>query len=670
MSSGIESCHAVSAAFAASIDELDELISRFEDTLSTLPRSTAIRTSLFLALAKTRVLRYRLSGDEQDIDTLTLQFTLAIFLPSHSPCKYGLHPASALCHLSEALLHRALKSEQLSDVRYCIKCLHFLRGQTLVAFGLYHDTAKHLLLALALQLTIESPNETHMQVVEEMSILCGDLLASDLADKDLIEPVTSFAKGVYIYLGTMGNELSPQVIECLREASNRLPGLHDVSRTFILSLFIRFDASKSNVDYEDVMATVNKILASHSTTDGPNELIKDASRVAAVLVYGRFAIYRKPEDLEEAIFRWRYYLSELPLDTPERHSGDGFLKVLEDTRFREFGVTNGNQEVHARDTKPFEFLSFLYGSERRIIIQFLERFERRQNDEINLMKGAHQVQRDSGADDDVPFSHHPAPLSKSDAIPMTTTDLCLHSQMLSSMHELTDIGSIEEAIKYCRHSLASFRLPDESLHVTVVKLAFLLFRAFLQSHKPEYLNKSIAVHRSFLKMPRSQDMHLNVIAQLISCLFSRLLWLGDIKDLNEIMGLFPIAANTYAGASHRFNMSCKWAQIARASRHHSTSTAYESALSLMQDTLEFAPTLESQHFRIVEMRDEYETLPLDYASYLLKWVSSRPPSRLWNEGGAYFGRRCEAFGLPSIMSVRSTHPWRRNSQLSIGTLRH
>ena len=35
----------------------------------------------------------------------------------------------------------------------------------------------------------------------------------------------------------------------------------------------------------------------------------------------------------------------------------------------------------------------------------------------------------------------------------------------------------------------------------------------------------------------------------------------------------------------------------------------------MQDTLTFAPTLDIQHSQLVTMRDSYENLPLDYASY-------------------------------------------------------
>jgi hypothetical protein len=315
------------------------------------PQSTAVRSSLLVALAKTRLLRYRRSGDEREIDTLTLHFTLAIFLPSSRPCNDGLNPVSALFFLSEALLHRALKSEQLSDVRYCIKCIHFLRrpgGQSLVAFGLYHDLAKHLLFALALQLKIEPPNEMHLQVVEEMSVLCSELLALDLADEDLIDPVANFARGVHIYLQTLGNEPSQQVIESLREANNRISSLYDISCTFTYSLVIRFGASKSNDDFEDAMATVNTFLSSHSTTDGPIQLMKGASGLAAMLAYGRFAYYRKPEDLEET-------LSKLPPDTPEHLSVFGFLENLEGTCFREYGVANGNQEVHARDPKSCRY---------------------------------------------------------------------------------------------------------------------------------------------------------------------------------------------------------------------------------------------------------------------------------------------------------------------------
>ncbi|KAI0296887.1 CHAT domain-containing protein [Russula brevipes] len=112
--------------------------------------------------------------------------------------------------------------------------------------------------------------------------------------------------------------------------------------------------------------------------------------------------------------------------------------------------------------------------------------------------------------------------------------------------------------------------------------------------------------------------HLPFLAILgfIVSLHSRFSLFEDRKDLDELMHRYSIAATyTYASTPDRFLLSCQWARTARACKHTSTSAAYETAISLMQDSLAFAPTLEIQHFRLVEMRDYHEKLPLDHASY-------------------------------------------------------
>ena len=82
------------------------------------------------------------------------------------------------------------------------------------------------------------------------------------------------------------------------------------------------------------------------------------------------------------------------------------------------------------------------------------------------------------------------------------------------------------------------------------------------------------------------------------------------------MQLFPMAVNDErASASGRFPISCEWARFVHLAGHSSTSAVYDSAMSLMQDILTFAPTLDIQHSRLVAMRDRYENLSLDYASY-------------------------------------------------------
>jgi hypothetical protein len=95
--------------------------------------------------------------------------------------------------------------------------------------------------------------------------------------------------------------------------------------------------------------------------------------------------------------------------------------------------------------------------------------------------------------------------------------------------------------------------------------------------------------------------------------------LKDSKDFDEVIELYSIAViHMQVKAPDRFEMSCLRAQTARGHRHSSTSTAYKNAISSMQDSLSFSPTLEMQHFHLVSMRDHFERLPLDYASYQLR----------------------------------------------------
>ena len=73
--------------------------------------------------------------------------------------------------------------------------------------------------------------------------------------------------------------------------------------------------------------------------------------------------------------------------------------------------------------------------------------------------------------------------------------------------------------------------------------------------------------------------------------------------------------DTQATAPSRFELACHWVDTARISNDDSLSIAYEHAMSLMQSSLVFAPTLAIQHDRLVEKRDLYEKTPLNFASY-------------------------------------------------------
>ncbi|KAI0296879.1 hypothetical protein BC826DRAFT_1003528 [Russula brevipes] len=183
---------------------------------------------------------------------------------------------------------------------------------------------------------------------------------------------------------------------------------------------------------------------------------------------------------------------------------------------------------------------------------------------------------------------------------------------------------LEEAIFRFRATLARYLLKiltvDTISRITKmadVEEAVKCYRLFLASLQPS---------------PSPSDM-----ITFIVTLLSRFSLFEDRKDFDELMHLYPIAATIHTRVPPSIQSSCQWAMTARIYKHPSTSTAYENAMSLMQDSLAFAPTLEIQHFRL---------------------------------GGACSGPRCVASALQLSNFVQSTCPWLKNSQLSIGTSRH
>jgi hypothetical protein len=119
-------------------------------------------------------------------------------------------------------------------------------------------------------------------------------------------------------------------------------------------------------------------------------------------------------------------------------------------------------------------------------------------------------------------------------------------------------------------------------------------------------------------MPNTKSSHFRVLTSLHDALSDRWNLSGDRKDFDEMMQLCSMACkDTYANIPNRLKLSYVWAENARGNVHHTTSTAYETALSLMEDTLLFAPTLEIQHLHLISRRDIYEELPKKMASYMV-----------------------------------------------------
>jgi CHAT domain-containing protein len=188
------------------------------------------------------------------------------------------------------------------------------------------------------------------------------------------------------------------------------------------------------------------------------------------------------------------------------------------------------------------------------------------------------------------------------------------------------MSEYEDAIKYCRLLVASLRRgPSSSPGHDLTLIAYftlgdVLRRAFWSTRKEEYLEESIATLRDGLKMPGVAYLQQSITGSLAISLSTRLLLPRpqSKKDLDEVMRLYTKIINdpgTCFSPSQQLEHSFTWAHVAHYFMHPSATTAYERALSLMEDSLYHAPTLETQHFRLVSIHERCEKLPSNYASY-------------------------------------------------------
>ena len=91
-----------------------------------------------------------------------------------------------------------------------------------------------------------------------------------------------------------------------------------------------------------------------------------------------------------------------------------------------------------------------------------------------------------------------------------------------------------------------------------------------------------------------------------------------MQDMYEAVQLLPQYINDgsqWLSLPRRFHLAYIWAILAQAIQHSSVSTAYETALSLMQDIASFSPTLQLQHATLTALPTFTHKMPLSYASY-------------------------------------------------------
>ncbi|KAH9019070.1 CHAT domain-containing protein [Lactarius pseudohatsudake] len=134
--------------------------------------------------------------------------------------------------------------------------------------------------------------------------------------------------------------------------------------------------------------------------------------------------------------------------------------------------------------------------------------------------------------------------------------------------------------------------------------------------KTNYLDESITVAYDILELRGTEGVRFHTTWKLALSLLDREKILGRREDrLEAIRLILTVIDDQYAQEPERFRLSCRWANIARGISHPTTLTAYKRAMLLLHKSLSFAPTVSIQHARLVEMGEDCQTMPLDYASF-------------------------------------------------------
>jgi CHAT domain-containing protein len=464
--------------------------------------------------------------------------------------------------ITETLVHRARQHNQSEDVKWCIKYLRYLQGLPLKTYGVpLSQVLSYLVEALAIHAELNPDIITVTQDSQEIVDLCRELLVYTQRDCRA-DPGTPLKV-------TSGREPIERVIESLREANRRLPDVHEISIALAWSLIVRSAATCLIRDFEEATAILDRIIASRIPRNCPTSYRPPpASTLIPSIAHFWMSQYGDPEDAEEGIRRFCVVLKNLSPEHPLRPVIATALASLQERRSHDLGTTEGLADLRLSSPDVFRLPTKIPS------------------------------------------------LAKSNAPRTAENDQ--HAEAPIPNDRTCNIANMEEAIKYFRMLCAESHPSGLISLFSASGLAISLLRGLGTIHNIEHLNEVITAFRGLYKLTdkSGSDVRFIAIRHLISCLSTRLQLLNRTEDLQETMELYAkVVTHKRSRAPERFRLSCKWASLARDRRHPITQTAYENAISLMQDSLAFAPTLEAQHSRLVTDRDSYEKLPLEYASY-------------------------------------------------------
>ena len=505
--------------------------------------------------------------------------------------------------LAYALIDRYEEFEQSEGIKYAIEYLRFLRGSSLDSFCSSRNLVTTYLVK-GLGILVEVGDGDGTREIKEMVMLCRELLTSNSS--------TSFPDAAFKSLNVAADAdfnhglpigLLDEVVECLRDAvkvcpPDSFPTLFALAKT----LHGRFRKTHSLDDYEEAMALLENIIDPNRPGVCPDSMRGLAPILAIRLACARCAYFDNPEYSEVAISLLRAKLSSPSLDEFRRFQYSEMLSMFVKKRSIDYSLSESLEEAKTNTSRVVSLLSSQTLKGPGGLLTEIE--------DVRASYSTTALQQKIQYHEELLSNTSPGTERHKDCL----SQLAIWYQ--SKFCHTNDTSDIDESIKYARLSLDATHANDPWRIFPLSSLYKILLLAFEKSREISYLDKSITVGYDILESNGHQDYHFKVAQKLVSSLLDRDKLLGRIEDRDEaIRVILLVVNNPYAGEPERFRLSCDWAFLARSIGHSTTLTAYKCAMSLMQGSLSFAPTVSVQHARLVVMGEDCQMMPLDYASY-------------------------------------------------------
>ena len=536
------------------------------------------------ALGSMQLARFALSNQKEDLDKSIIYLTETLLYPSSSWQVRGTEILPTLCFLALALSKRSRVNKLPEGAIHAATYFRHIRDQPHQMSNVpRYCVTGWLIDALACQVELKSGNV--MANLAEMADLLRELFASGLPNERTTMPLCHFLIALVPNLNPTPLELwdpdqpVDQYIECLRAARGHQLVRDEVRLGLAACLIIRYGRTFMNDDYEEAASMLDEVITSSSAEES---YASQAQQLVTMLAVWRSNAHHTPEYSEETTYRIRELL------------GSPFVKelLIPGLVFDLEGAAN-KRSVHFGfliDAVK-EYPNFSYSQRQQKITG------------MTITKPE---------DDDSEISR----LYKEGDLLMPLV-----------IEIIKDGTRVDEIIEKGRKIFASLSSPKDSFP-SLAPLLFgeMLFQAIMHSNnlKPEYINEFINTRRPFLdpRLPgpfrrwRFRILHqLSATLIIRSKMLSKLFPDRSMQDMDEAMELLSQCVDNKIGRMpDRCLIACKWAYTARHNRHPTVTTAYEAAMSLMSDTLLFAPTLQLQHHTLA-MSDDFHKMSLDYASY-------------------------------------------------------